>query len=107
MTASGSRRSAPDLGLTTGIHTHRAINSIGRLIRRVAVIKWGGVLRGKFMDRSHSSSQDSGLCFPRLVGRTKEIINLDLALEESFSGQSWLYSVTGAPGIGKTRLATE
>src|SRR5271156_5704138 len=62
---------------------------------------------GGVMGRNHPSSQDSGLCCTRLVGRTKEIFNLDLALEESFSGQSWLYSLTGGPGIGKTRLATE
>jgi hypothetical protein len=43
----------------------------------------------------------------RLVGRTQEMNNLALALEECFSGEGCLYSVTGGPGIGKTRLANE
>ena len=59
------------------------------------------------MNRNCSNSQDSDSCYTRLVGRTKEMNNLALALEESFSGQGWLYSVTGEPGIGKTRLANE
>ena len=41
------------------------------------------------------------------VGRADEIRILTAALEESFSGQGLLCSLTGPPGIGKTRLASE
>ena len=41
------------------------------------------------------------------VGRAEEIRILTAALEESFSGQGVLCSLTGPPGIGKTRLASE
>ena len=41
------------------------------------------------------------------VGRAEEIRILTAALEESFSGQGLLCSLTGPPGIGKTRLASE
>jgi hypothetical protein len=59
------------------------------------------------MVKGYSASQSFGSCCTGLVGRTREMNHLTLALEESFSGQSCLYSVTGEPGIGKTRLATE
>ena len=59
------------------------------------------------MNRNYSNCRESGACCTRLVGRTEEINNLGLALEETFSGQGWLYSITGEPGIGKTRLANE
>ena len=60
-----------------------------------------------FTNGKYATAQDTGSCCTRLVGRTKELSNLALALEESFSGQGWVYSITGGPGIGKTRLATE
>ena len=41
------------------------------------------------------------------VGRNVEIRILAATLEESFSGQVMLCSLTGPPGIGKTRLASE
>jgi hypothetical protein len=41
------------------------------------------------------------------VGRNEEIGILAAILEESLSGQGLLCSVTGPPGIGKTRLASE
>lgn len=41
------------------------------------------------------------------VGRNEEIRILAATLEESFSGQGLLCSLTGPPGIGKTRLASE
>jgi hypothetical protein len=41
------------------------------------------------------------------VGRNEEIRTLAAALEESFSGQALFCSLTGPPGIGKTRLASE
>jgi hypothetical protein len=41
------------------------------------------------------------------VGRNVEIRILAATLEESFSGQGMLCSLTGPPGIGKTRLASE
>ena len=59
------------------------------------------------MNRNYSNSHDPAACCMRLVGRTQEMNILTLALEECFSGEGCLYSVTGGPGIGKTRLANE
>lgn len=41
------------------------------------------------------------------VGRARELSELTLGLEEARSGRGSLYLLSGAPGIGKTRLAKE
>ncbi|MGZ8632276.1 MAG: AAA family ATPase, partial [Solirubrobacteraceae bacterium] len=41
-----------------------------------------------------------------LLGRTRELADLEATLEESSSGHGGLVLLTGEPGIGKTRLAT-
>jgi tetratricopeptide (TPR) repeat protein len=41
-----------------------------------------------------------------LLGRTRELADLDATLEETATGHGGLVLLTGEPGIGKTRLAT-
>ena len=41
-----------------------------------------------------------------LLGRTRELADLDATLEETSAGHGGLVLLTGEPGIGKTRLAT-
>jgi tetratricopeptide (TPR) repeat protein len=41
-----------------------------------------------------------------LLGRTRELADLDALLEEASAGRGGLVLLTGEPGIGKTRLAT-
>jgi tetratricopeptide (TPR) repeat protein len=41
-----------------------------------------------------------------LLGRTRELADLEATLEEASSGHGGLVLLTGEPGIGKTRLAT-
>jgi eukaryotic-like serine/threonine-protein kinase len=41
-----------------------------------------------------------------LLGRTRELADLDATLEEAAAGHGGLVLLTGEPGIGKTRLAT-
>jgi AAA ATPase-like protein len=41
-----------------------------------------------------------------LLGRTRELADLDLTLEDASAGHGGLVLLTGEPGIGKTRLAT-
>jgi tetratricopeptide (TPR) repeat protein/predicted Ser/Thr protein kinase len=43
----------------------------------------------------------------RLVGRTRELIEMKAVLKQSLSGQGSVLLVSGEPGIGKTRLARE
>ena len=43
----------------------------------------------------------------RLVGRERELGDLTTALERAEGGSGGAFIVAGAPGIGKTRLATE
>ena len=44
---------------------------------------------------------------PRLVGRGRELAQLDAALESALAGRGSLVLLTGEPGIGKTTLARE
>lgn len=44
---------------------------------------------------------------PRLVGRGRELAQLDAGLERAFAGRGGLILLTGEPGIGKTALARE
>ncbi len=44
---------------------------------------------------------------PQLVGRRRELAELTEALEGLFEGRGAIVSITGEPGIGKSRLAAE
>lgn len=44
---------------------------------------------------------------PSLVGRTRELGAIDLALDRVSSGAQWAIEVVGEPGIGKSRLLAE
>jgi hypothetical protein len=44
---------------------------------------------------------------PRLVGRGRELAQLDTSLEQALAGRGGLILLTGEPGIGKTALARE
>ena len=44
---------------------------------------------------------------PRLVGRGRELAQLDASLQNAFAGRGGLVLLTGEPGIGKTTLARE
>ena len=44
---------------------------------------------------------------PSLVGRGRELAQLDAGLERAFAGRGGLILLTGEPGIGKTALARE
>ena len=44
---------------------------------------------------------------PSLVGRTRELGAIDLALDRVSSGAQWAIEVVGEPGIGKSRLVAE
>ena len=44
---------------------------------------------------------------PSLVGRGRELVQLDAALERALGGRGGLILLTGEPGIGKTALARE
>jgi predicted ATPase len=44
---------------------------------------------------------------PRLVGRGRELAQLDSGLANAFAGRGSLILLTGEPGIGKTALARE
>ena len=50
---------------------------------------------------------DSGQPDRIFVGRQREMAELKAALEGSMSGQGRLVMLSGEPGIGKTRTATE
>ncbi|CAA9488549.1 MAG: hypothetical protein AVDCRST_MAG67-1200 [uncultured Solirubrobacteraceae bacterium] len=44
---------------------------------------------------------------PSLVGRGRELAQLDVSLDRAFAGRGGLILLTGEPGIGKTALARE
>ncbi|MGZ6639332.1 MAG: ATP-binding protein, partial [Solirubrobacteraceae bacterium] len=42
-----------------------------------------------------------------LVGRDRELVELDRALDQLAAGEAWLVQIVGEPGIGKSRLLAE
>ena len=42
-----------------------------------------------------------------LIGRTREVAELELALDRVASGSPWCVELVGEPGIGKSRLLAE
>ena len=44
---------------------------------------------------------------PALVGRSRELAEIEGALDRLADGQPWLVQIAGEPGIGKSRLLTE
>ena len=44
---------------------------------------------------------------PALVGRARELAEIDGVLNRLAAGQPWLVQVVGEPGIGKSRLLFE
>lgn len=55
----------------------------------------------------HSAGLSDDRRNPRLVGRGRELAQLDTALEDALAGRGGLVLLTGEPGIGKTALARE
>lgn len=59
------------------------------------------------MTHSQAKSEEVASRVVNLVGRREEFDQLRIALAGSLSGQGEVCSLTGEPGIGKTRLASE
>ena len=59
------------------------------------------------MTESHPRSEDAASRAADLIERDEEFDQLTVALDKSLSGQGEVCSLTGEPGIGKTRLASE
>lgn len=53
------------------------------------------------------SGGDAPLCHPPLIGRQRELLEMAGALERAASGIATVVTLSGEPGIGKTRLARE
>ena len=56
---------------------------------------------------AHAAASNGGWRGPSLVGRGRELAQLDEALERMLAGRGDLLLLTGEPGIGKTALARE
>jgi hypothetical protein len=59
------------------------------------------------MTESHPRAQNAPSRAADFVGRDEEFDQLRVALDKSLSGEGEVCSLTGEPGIGKTRLASE
>ena len=44
---------------------------------------------------------------PALVGRARELAEIENALNRLADGQAWMVQIVGEPGIGKSRLMAE
>ncbi|MBV8944521.1 MAG: AAA family ATPase, partial [Solirubrobacterales bacterium] len=44
---------------------------------------------------------------PALVGRAREVVEIEEALNRLADGQPWMVQIVGEPGIGKSRLMAE
>ena len=44
---------------------------------------------------------------PALVGRARELSEIEAALDRLAAGEPWLVQIVGEPGIGKSRLLAE
>ena len=89
-------------------------HDIGRVLAHCRLLI--GVLSGRRTVRPYRRTVDSdqaaerhntAVTSQRLVGRERELGDLTMALERAEGGSGAAFIVAGAPGIGKTRLATE
>src|SRR5215469_18231161 len=65
------------------------------------------MVSGMSVTQSQVRPQEVAPCVVNLVGRREEFDQLRTALANSLSGRGEVCSLTGEPGIGKTRLASE